>query len=218
MRYELYRNEKRKSEKKKQSNSKIIAIAGALIIFATGWAIAIEENHKTVAASTKKVLQAKQIKSSSARPVKQEKISYYNIALSKELQAFTYRECKRQGVNHELMLAVMRHESGFKTSAINTKNRNKTIDYGLCQINSSNLPKLKQLFGLKYGIMNPYNNIRCGVYMLKSYRNDNLHKQLTSYNRGVGGMMKLASRGITRTKYSNSVLENLKFIKSRRIS
>jgi soluble lytic murein transglycosylase-like protein len=45
-------------------------------------------------------------------------------------------------VNPLLLLAIAKTESGFNRYAIN-KNRNGTVDYGMFQINSSNLIRLK---------------------------------------------------------------------------
>ncbi|EAU4137181.1 pilus assembly protein, partial [Salmonella enterica] len=43
-----------------------------------------------------------------------------------------------------LLEAIARHESGLNPRAMNLRNRNGTVDYGLMQVNSSHIPLLKQ--------------------------------------------------------------------------
>ncbi|MBX0312445.1 MAG: lytic transglycosylase domain-containing protein [Sulfurihydrogenibium sp.] len=53
-----------------------------------------------------------------------------------------YMSAYSYNINPLLLLAIAKTESGFNRYAIN-KNKNGTIDYGMFQINSSNLKRLK---------------------------------------------------------------------------
>lgn len=74
-------------------------------------------------------------------------ISFFNTAkaepkLSQEELSCIYMSAYSYNVNPLLLLAIAKTESGFNKYAIN-KNKNGTIDYGMFQINSSNLKRLK---------------------------------------------------------------------------
>jgi soluble lytic murein transglycosylase-like protein len=62
--------------------------------------------------------------------------------LSQEELSCIYTSAYSYRVNPLLLLAIAKTESGFNRYAIN-KNKNGTIDYGIFQINSSNLKRLK---------------------------------------------------------------------------
>jgi len=74
-------------------------------------------------------------------------ISFFNTAkaepkISQEELSCIYMSAYLYKVNPLLLLAIAKTESGFNRYAIN-KNKNGTIDYGMFQINSSNLNRLK---------------------------------------------------------------------------
>lgn len=147
----------------------------------------------------------------------EEETPYYisEIPLSRELQKYTYDLCKEKHISYELILAVMWKESDFQTNLINV-NRNDTKDYGLLQINTSNLKWLQEKCGIT-DVMDDKNNIRSGIelvsYCVSKYgENDGL----IAYNMGESGMKKLKKKGYASTYYSRTILskkaefENLK--------
>lgn len=64
----------------------------------------------------------------------------------KEVEAMVRRVCTEEGMNYtqiELIVAVIWAESGMNPKAINRKNRNGSVDYGLCQFNDARRDDLK---------------------------------------------------------------------------
>lgn len=66
--------------------------------------------------------------------------------------AAPYRACfesaaAKHGVPTDVLIAIAEQESSFNPKAINRANTNKSVDYGIMQINSWWLPKLKR-FGI----------------------------------------------------------------------
>lgn len=130
---------------------------------------------------------------------------YHDIPLAHELQDFTRDEAEQRGVPPELLLAMMDQESDYRTNLVSTTN-----DYGIMQINKVNHEWLRDTLGIT-DFLDPEQNIRCGAYMigelLAKYDGD-LHRALTSYNRGEGGANKYYSRnGTYETSYSRSIIE-----------
>lgn len=92
----------------------------------------------------------------------------------------------QQGVDPSLALAVAQQESSFNPNAVSKPNANGTVDYGLFQINSSNLAS--------FGVSNPLDptqNINAGVtylgQLLTQYNGDQ-SKALAAYNAGPGAV------------------------------
>lgn len=86
------------------------------------------------------------------------------------------------GVDPSLALAVAQKESSFNPSAVSPKNSNGTVDYGLFQLNSSNLAS----FGVT-DPLDPTQNINAGVsylaQLLRQFGGD-AAQALTAYNAG----------------------------------
>ena len=136
-------------------------------------------------------------------PAEEEAPTYYDVALSEELQDHLFNECAAYGVEPRLALAVMQTESGFREHLISSTN-----DYGLMQINKSNHSWLADEIGV-VNFLDPYQNITAGVYMLSRYTDRyDMTKTLMCYNMGEGGASKAWRKGITETKYSKKVIEN----------
>lgn len=144
-------------------------------------------------------------------PVVDSGFKKYNIPLSEELQKYTYSMCQKYGINYELMLAVMKQESGYRANAIGGGN-----SYGMCQIHISNHDKLRRTLGIS-NFLDPYDNIKAGTYMLSLYMNSarkissdrNIVEvyALNSYNMGEGTYFnKCYSQGVVHRGYSNSVI------------
>ncbi len=127
----------------------------------------------------------------------------YDIGLSEELQKYTFQQCKKNGLEFELVLAVMQVESNFKSDLIS-----RTNDYGLMQINKVNHEWLKKELGVT-DFLDPKQNIDCGIYMLKELfdKYSDEHKVLMAYNFGEGGMKRNWKKGVRSSKYSRKVLQ-----------
>lgn len=130
---------------------------------------------------------------------------YHDIPLAPELQDYVRDQAEQRDVPPELILAMMDQESDYRTNLIS-----KTNDYGIMQINAINHDSLRDTLNIT-DFLDPKQNIRCGVYMigelLAKYDGD-MHRALTSYNRGEGGANKYYSRnGTYETSYSRSIIE-----------
>ena len=122
--------------------------------------------------------------------------------LSEELQEYTYYLCQHNGVEFELVMAVMSAESAFDPEAVSG-----TGDYGLMQINEINLPELADKLGIT-DITDPYQNIRGGVYLLGGYaaKYDNPARVVMAYNMGDYGSSALWESDVHTTAYTEKVL------------
>lgn len=126
--------------------------------------------------------------------------------LSEELQEYTYYLCQHNGIEFELVMAVMSAESAFDPEAVSG-----TGDHGLMQINEIALPELSDKLGIT-DITDPYQNIRGGVYLLGGYaeKYDNPARVLMAYNMGDYGSSALWEQGVHTTAYTDKVLTKYK--------
>ncbi|MDL2301825.1 lytic transglycosylase domain-containing protein [Lachnospiraceae bacterium OttesenSCG-928-D06] len=129
--------------------------------------------------------------------------TYFDIPLSHSLQNYLYEICADEEVPVTLVMAMIDHESKFNPEVVSA-----TDDYGLMQINKINHDQLAEDYQCA-DMLNPYQNIFCGVKVLssylKEYDNDYV-KALMCYNMGEYGAKKSWSNGITNTDYTVSVL------------
>lgn len=120
-----------------------------------------------------------------------------------QIQAWITQYANQYGVNPALALAIAQQESGFNASAVSATNSNGTTDYGVMQINSSNLASL----GLTpTTALNPQQNIQAAMQLLSTYTQQyggDPAQIAAAYNGGPG-----ASQN-TGTTYVSSVLANM---------
>lgn len=138
----------------------------------------------------------------------------YDIPLSAELQEYTYRKCLEYGVDYLMVLAIMARESNFQADLIS-----ETGDYGLMQINISNLDYLTDAFGAQPDLLDPYQNIECGIFWLSGIcqNNKDPHEILMTYNMNSRVARGYIERGQSSTRYSRGVLAAMEEIKKNRI-
>jgi len=103
---------------------------------------------------------------------------------TQEIQQQITTQAAAAGVPAALALAIAQQESGFNPNAINTGNSNGTADYGVFQINSTNLASL----GLTpASALDPTQNIAAGVNLLaqlQSRYGTDTASILSAYNTG----------------------------------
>jgi soluble lytic murein transglycosylase-like protein len=151
----------------------------------------------------------KELTKSSELVVTQDGIYSDIVPLSEDLQIYTYNKCVEYNVPYALVLGLIEQESDFNVNEVSTTN-----DYGLCQINACNFDFLNEEIGMT-DIMDPYQNIESGIYML-SYYHEKYSKDepwsitLVQYNMGPSGAKKLFATGKYSTNYSNAVIEKSK--------
>ena len=129
---------------------------------------------------------------------------YYDVPLERPLQDRLFDLCGEYGVPVEMALAVMEQESRFQADVVSEGG-----DQGLFQINPVNNDWLQETLGLD-DVMEPTQNIEAGIYMLSLFDYEDPHKRLMAYNCGIGRAKELWEGGITRTSYSEEVVERMK--------
>ena len=130
---------------------------------------------------------------------------YYDVPLSHQLQDAVFREAERWNVPAALLLAMMDQESDYRTDLVSG-----TDDYGIMQINAINHPRLREELGVT-DFLDPEQSITCGAYMigelLDKFDGD-IHRALTSYNRGEAGARRYAeNNGTYESSYRTSIVE-----------
>lgn len=132
--------------------------------------------------------------------------SYFDVSLESGIQDVIFNECEKFGVEPELVMAVIKTESGCRPDVISA-----TDDYGLMQINKCNHSWLSETLGID-DFLDAEQNIKAGVYMLSNlwhkYDGD-ANKILMAYNCGEGGANKLWNQGVYETSYSRKVLAQM---------
>ena len=129
---------------------------------------------------------------------------YYDVPLEHPVQDRLFELCEKYGVPVEMALAVMEQESRFQADVVSEGG-----DQGLFQINPMNNEWLQETLGLDDG-MEPTQNMEAGIYMLSLFDYEDPHKRLMAYNCGIGRAKELWETGVTRTSYSEEVVERMK--------
>ncbi len=127
---------------------------------------------------------------------------YYNISLTEDEQDFVRSVCKKYNVSFELVLSIMKVESGY-----NKKLKSKTNDYGIMQINKCNHSYLTKKLGVK-NFLDFEQNTKAGVYWISRYtaKYSDIHKVLMCYNLGESAAAKKWKKGTLQTSYSLKVV------------
>ena len=136
-----------------------------------------------------------------------EKVIYYDIPLSKELQDYTRKICEEYGnVDETLVYALIKQESNFRVKALGDNGKSK----GLMQIQEIWHKKRMKKLGVD-SLMTAKGNIRVGIDILseKIDKYDDLGKALTAYNAGDAGEYKYYfSKGIYANGYAKKIIKN----------
>jgi len=129
-------------------------------------------------------------------------VSFYDIPLSRELQEYTFRLCEENGLDYEMVLALMDQESDYREKVIS-----KTNDYGIMQINEINHEWLKEELGID-DFLEAEQNILAGIRILAELteKYEDPHLVLMAYNCGETGAKRLWKQGKTTSEYSRSIM------------
>ncbi len=137
----------------------------------------------------------------------------FDVPLRIELQAYAAECCGEYDppVPVEVVLAIAEHESGFQSDAIG-HNANGTQDYGLMQINDRAIPQLREDLGIgtAEALLDPRTNIRAGVHILELHTSvfpNSVESVLMAYQYGAAGARDKLAAGITRTGFSQKIVE-----------
>ena len=141
------------------------------------------------------------------KETKTEKVIYYDIPLSKELQDYTRKICKKYGnLDETLVYAVIKQESNFRVNALGDSGKSK----GLMQIQEMWHGKRMERLNVN-SLMTAKGNIKVGVDILseKIDKYNDLGMALTAYNAGDGGAYQYYfSKGIYANNYAKKIIEN----------
>lgn len=129
---------------------------------------------------------------------------YIDGTLPKKLQDYIYKRCRKDKELYFLTMAVIKAESSFDANATGIDGH----DIGLMQIRDCNLEELQSKFGA-VNLYDPYDNVKCGIHILKNLRDKYEHKCLVlmAYNCGEAGARRLWKQDIYSTVYSDEVSE-----------
>ena len=108
---------------------------------------------------------------------------YEDYIGNSDIAYFTFKYSKEYNIPPSLLISLMKTESEFNIKAVNY-NKNKSVDRGLCQLNSYVFKNLK-----KEDFFNPELNISLGAKQLRwclNTSNNKLTKALALYNAGYG--------------------------------
>jgi len=137
----------------------------------------------------------------------------FDVPLRIELQVYAAECCGEYDppVPVEVVIAIAEHESGFQSDAIG-HNANGTQDYGLMQINSCALPMLQRELGIREAdeLLDPETNLRAGIHILAQHAAafpGNPEAVLLAYQYGAAGARDKLAAGITRTGFSQKIVE-----------
>jgi len=108
------------------------------------------------------------------------------VPLSEDLQKYLWEECQDTNCDYCFVLAIMDIETG---GTFNPNIISKTADYGLMQCNQcwkSTFKKLGFIQESMKELLNPYNSIHAGVYLLSQYVHEfgPTEPAAVKYNRG----------------------------------
>ena len=119
---------------------------------------------------------------------------------TQQIKDMIVAECRKQGIDPTIPLAIAQHESGFNPSAHNKANKDGTSDRGVFQLNSKYF-KLKDPF-------DPAENIKRGVSHIKALTKtfgSDIDSLLAAYNAGAGAVQSGRIPASTRNRYVPSV-------------
>ena len=112
------------------------------------------------------------------------KLNFYAEYIgNRDIAKYTLKHSKAFDIEPSLLIALMKVESRFNVYAVNY-NKNRSIDRGICQLNSNTFTKLKA-----EDFFNPDVNIMNGAKLLRwclDKADNKLTKALALYNAGFG--------------------------------
>ena len=130
---------------------------------------------------------------------------YFDVPLEDELQEYIFDICKDYGVDPELIVSMIFHESNFDSAAIGTNDSG--YSYGLMQI----MPRWNQARMEKLGcldLLNPYQNVLVGVDLMAEYieKGYGIEWALMAYNGGPSYANRKAAEGVV-SGYATRIMD-----------
>lgn len=121
--------------------------------------------------------------------------TYFDVPLEEELQDYIFDICEEYGVDPELIVSMIFHESNFDSAAIGENDSG--YSYGLMQIMPRwNYERMERLGCLD--LLNPYQNVLVGVDLVAEYvqKGYGIEWALMAYNGGPSYANRKAAEGV----------------------
>lgn len=134
--------------------------------------------------------------------------TYFDVPLEEELQDYIFDICDEYGVNPELIVSMIFHESNFDSDVIGENNSG--YSYGLMQIMPRwNYERMERLGCID--LLNPYQNVRVGVDLIAEYigRGHGIEWALMAYNGGPSYANRKAAEGVV-SGYTTRIMDDAK--------
>jgi len=183
-----------------------------LIIISVAASITVSIQLKTIAKQQEDILNTQseimltlERKDFSAVPNNESLVVEYADRLGIEISSYVVDTSERYGVDPKLVFAIIEVESNFDPNVISLGN------YGLMQINSSNLSALHAALGTT-NLLDAKQNIEAGIYWLSGIQANNhgsIEKDLMVYNTGSRGAIREWNKGVITSEYAELVKEKM---------
>lgn len=134
--------------------------------------------------------------------------TYFDVPLEEELQDYIFDICEEYGVDPELIVSMIFHESNFDSAVIGENDSG--YSYGLMQIMPRwNYDRMERLDCLD--LLNPYQNVRVGVDLLAEYieKGYGIEWALMAYNGGPSYANRKAAEGVV-SGYATRIMDDAK--------
>lgn len=134
--------------------------------------------------------------------------TYFDVPLEEELQDYIFDICEEYGVDPELIVSMIFHESNFDSAVIGENDSG--YSYGLMQIMPRwNYERMERLGCLD--LLNPYQNVRVGVDLLAEYiqKGYGIEWALMAYNGGPSYANRKAAEGVV-SSYATRIMDDAK--------
>lgn len=134
--------------------------------------------------------------------------TYFDVPLVDELQDYIFDICDEYGVDPELIVSMIFHESNYDSAVIGENDSG--YSYGLMQIMPRwNYDRMERLGCLD--LLNPYQNVRVGVDLLAEYiqKGYGIEWALMAYNGGPSYANRKAAEGVV-SAYATRIMDHAK--------
>lgn len=131
--------------------------------------------------------------------------TYFDVPLEDKLQDYIFDICDEYGVDPELIVSMIFHESNFDSAVIGENDSG--YSYGLMQIMPRwNYDRMERLGCLD--LLNPYQNVRVGVDLLAEYiqKGYGIEWALMAYNGGPSYANRKAAEGVV-SGYATRIMD-----------
>lgn len=137
--------------------------------------------------------------------------TYFDVPLEDELQDYIFDICDEYGIDPELIVSMIFHESNFDSAVIGENDSG--YSYGLMQIMPRwNYDRMERLGCLD--LLNPYQNVRVGVDLLAEYiqKGYGIEWALMAYNGGPSYANRKAAEGVV-SAYATRIMDRAKTLR-----